>query len=132
MGKKYKKKKKRRVREINLHREDLHHMLWQRNMWHYGYAHAVREHWWFKVYLPQMTIHKYVHEDIPCIPVPDQKSLKHVWEQLRVLETMNTELMENMKPSKRLMWLCGVLGEGEEKTISALRLEIEVLEEYGY
>ena len=134
MGKKYKKKKKRRVREYNLRREDLHHMLWTRHMWRMGYAHAVREHWWFKIYVPQLTIHKYIHEDIPCIPVPPEKDLKHVWEQLRVLETMNPELMETMKPSKRLIWLCGTLGDSEDcsQTVAALRLEIELLEEYNY
>ena len=132
MGKKHKKSKKRRVKNYNLFREDLHHMLWTRNMWHYGYAHAVREHWWFKVYLPQLTIHKYIHEDVPFIPVPDQKDLKHVYEQLRVLESINPELMESMKPSKRLKWLIAVLGNDCEKTIAALRLEIEILEEYGY
>lgn len=132
MGKKYKKKKKRRVREYNLRREDLHHLLWTRYKWRCGYAHAVRECWWFKVYLPQLTIHKYIHEDIPEIPVPAEKDLKKAWEQIRVLETMNPDIMEKMKPSCRLKWLIGVLGDDCEETITALKLEIEILEEYGY
>lgn len=136
MSKKYKKRKNRNrnkvARQVNPRREDLHHMLWQRRHWQNGYAHALREHWWFKIMLPQATIHRELHSKIHDIPTPNGKDCKYAYEQLIQMEKTTPEIMEKMLPHKRLLWLIAVLPDSCEATKAMLKWESEFLEKRGY
>lgn len=128
-------KKRRKSRKRNhvtcSRREDCHHMLWMRRMWKSGYSHALREHWFFKVMLPIATVHRGLHEAIPCIPVPKARDCKFAYDQLITMEKMTPDVMQRMKPSSRLKWLVANIGDNPE-TVAALNKEIKYLEDKGY
>ena len=107
-------------------------MLFQARHWEQGYAKLLREDEFFKVMLPQATVHRELHSKIHDIPTPNGADCKFSYEQLRMLKTTAPVIADKMKPSKRLRWLVATLGEGNNATKAMLEWQAEFLEKNNY
>lgn len=65
---------------------DAHHLLWEKRMYSHGYARALREHPWLRIYIPRDTLHRWIHHNMRCIPVPDGKDARKCFELLMRME----------------------------------------------
>lgn len=75
-------KKKCKKACVNYHRKDTHHICYQARHWKTGYAKLLREHWYMKVEIPQMTLHRLIHSKIHDIPCPEGKDCKRAYLEL--------------------------------------------------
>lgn len=75
-------KKKLKKACVNYHRKDTHHICYQARHWKNGYAKLLREHWYMKVEIPQMTLHRLIHSKIHDIPCPEGKDCKRAYLEL--------------------------------------------------
>lgn len=66
--------------------QDLHHICYTRRGWSQGYARALREHPFCKVYIPRDTLHRAIHVNLSQIPAPEGNDAKRVFEYLMRLE----------------------------------------------
>lgn len=73
-------KKKRKKVQFNPYREDCHHLLFQGRHWNQGWAKRLREHQYFKVMIPQMTLHREIHSKIHDVPVPNGADCRRAYE----------------------------------------------------
>ncbi|MDO4802564.1 MAG: hypothetical protein Q4A15_10405 [Prevotellaceae bacterium] len=77
------KKKKRKVpRKFDPNRCDWHHFLWIKSKWNTGYAKRLREHPYCGAYIPQMTLHREIHQELSNVPLPDGKYCKQALEAI--------------------------------------------------
>ena len=60
-------------------------MLWQKRHWKQGYAKLLREHEFFKVMVPQQTLHRLIHSKVEAVPMPDGVSAKMAYDELAKL-----------------------------------------------
>lgn len=67
---------------VNYHLKDTHHICYQARHWKNGYAKLLREHWYMKVEIPQMTLHRLIHSKIHDIPCPEGKDCKRAYLEL--------------------------------------------------
>lgn len=75
-------KKKCKKACVNYHRKDTHHICYQARHWKTSYAKLLREHWYMKVEIPQMTLHRLIHSKIHDIPCPEGKDCKRAYLEL--------------------------------------------------
>lgn len=106
---------------------DCHHLCWTRKNWGNGYARALREHPWLRVYIPRDTLHRYIHHNIKCIPVPEGKDARRVFEYLMKLERSG-ELDYGLDILDRLAFLIKHLKT--PATIAALERQYDVIAEF--
>lgn len=91
---------------------DAHHLLWEKRMYRTGYAKALRNHAWLKIYIPRDTLHREIHHQMKCIPVPKAGDCKRVFELLARLESKG-QLDPNAGIVERLDFLIKHLQTGE-------------------
>lgn len=111
-------------------RLDRHHLLWCRRDWRIGYAHALREHWYFRMAIPKNTLHARIHESIACIPVPSGTSAKEAFRQLTFLETYGA-IHKSDSIEKRLKLLIALFDCQEPATADALKQQLRIVQEYN-
>lgn len=73
-----KKKGRRRASGCN-----LHHILFQGQYWHNGYANLLREHPYLKKEIPAGTLHVWIHSRIHDVPRPNGDDCKRAYNELR-------------------------------------------------
>lgn len=79
---KKRKKKRRSSVVINYSSQDWHHFLWQKRHWSKGWAKRLREHPYCGATIPKYTLHRYIHEEIGDIPLPEEKYCKMAFEAI--------------------------------------------------
>jgi len=80
MSKKHSKKNRKKLSRTST--MDVHHILYQRKHWQNGYAHLLREHWYFKMLIPMTSLHRELHSKIHDIPTPNGKDCKVAYQKL--------------------------------------------------
>lgn len=108
---------------------DCHHMLWQKRHWKQGYARLLREHEFFKVMVPQQTLHRLIHSKIHDVPTPNGKDCKRAY-YLLVFELREGRLSMDMRPSQRLDFLIGVW-QNCPATCAILKWQQGILRKFG-
>lgn len=78
----YVSKKKKKSKRFDPNRCDFHHLLYQKRFYYTGYAKRLREHPYCGAYIPQMTLHREIHQAIPNVPIPDGKYCKQAYEAI--------------------------------------------------
>ena len=96
-------RKKKRPAYSGRKATDTHHMLFQRRHWQQGYAHALRENWYFKVEVP-IVFHRELHSKLHDIPVPNGTYCRKAYEKLIELEDSGVLTGED-RPEARLQFL---------------------------
>lgn len=105
--------------------KDLHHLCWIKKKWNKGYYNTLRNHWYFKVMIPKMTLHREIHALIPGIPLPDAMLAKQAVARLRLLEAEG-RLHRSDSVEQRLRLLASFFpdtptGKAFEKQLSIVR-----------
>lgn len=100
--------------------EDTHHLLYQRKHFSQGYAHKLREHWYFKVEIPMNTCHRELHSTIHDIPCPNGSLCKKAY--LKLIEYEEKGLIsESDTPEERLQFLIDCWDGSCNATVAILR-----------
>ena len=123
-------KKKKRKSYFNPHKKDCHHLLWMARNYNNGWAKALRGHEYLKVMIPQMTLHREIHQLIPNIPPPDGKACHLAYETIeRGLRDGNLDA-EYDKIEARLDILIGIWEKQFPDTAKALRAQQQVVSNF--
>lgn len=106
---------------------NCHHLLWQRKFWNRGWARALRNFWYSKIDIPD-DLHRYIHESLPTIPVPNGAIAKRAFYQLQLLAHFGV-ITENDGIVRRISFLM-VLLENDRPTFEALSRQLEAVTNY--
>lgn len=118
---------KKKKTQVNHKAFDCHHLLWEKRMYSQGYARSLREHPWLRIYIPRDTLHRWIHHNMRCIPVPDGKDARKCFELLMRMERVG-ELDYNANIFVRLNFLIEHLVS--EDTVNALKKQRQVISEF--
>lgn len=124
MSKRNKKKKARDRGTVN-----THHLCWPRKCWNTGYAHAIRQHWYFSVEIPANTLHKYIHEQMECIPVPDGMTARGAYEQVVLLEKQGA-LHPEASVETRLSLLIALFDCAAQPTADGFKKQLRIVRRF--
>lgn len=116
-----KKKKKKKQRGTSQNRGyDVHHLLFQRRYWNRGYAKALREMHYFKMLVPTLSLHHYIHLAVNHIPVPPENECRKAFE-LTNKALSDGFITEEDTLEERLDWLIWLFEKCPETQV---RLEV--------
>lgn len=108
---------------------DTHHLLWTHRAWDKGVARKLRNHWYCQVKLEREGLHRWIHEEVCKIPVPNVCFIEDCLRQLEILEKANA-----IKPSDtivtRLELLICCFDTGDSPTAEALKAQLEAIRRY--
>ena len=123
-------KKKRKKRVIsNDHSKDWHHIFFQKRHWKTDWAKLLRDHSYCGSMLPKHTLHRYIHENIKDIPVPDGKSCRMALEAIN--NWLETGYISMDSPiEQKLIVLINVFNRLSPETAQALRKQLEIIRNY--
>ena len=76
------KRKHRKSKHFDPNRKDWHHILYQKRYYCTGYAKRLREPPYCGAYIPQMTLHRQIHEVLSNVPLPDGKYCKIAYDAI--------------------------------------------------
>lgn len=124
MAKRNKQKKARDRGAVN-----THHLCWPRKAWNSGYAHALRQHWYFCVEIPANTLHRQIHEEIHGIPVPDGRAAKVAYEQVELLEKRGA-LHPEASIETRLSLLIAIFDCFEQPTADGFKHQLRIVRRF--
>ena len=111
-------------------RVDRHHLLFIRANYQRGYAHALRQHWYFIVEIPKKTLHAEIHHKISEIPAPSGAAAKNAFLWITQLEASN-DISRSDPIEDRIKLLINLLGEGERETNRALERQLKVIRDFN-
>lgn len=115
-----KNKKKRKIAKYWANRVDYHHILFQRRSWKKGWAKKLREHPYSGAMIPQLTLHKQIHEAVKDIPVPTDENCWIAY-QLIDLELKFGLIHLDDPLEEKIALFIDVWYYDEPKTVKALR-----------
>jgi len=122
-------KKKTKKKYFDLKRQDFHHYLWMKRMYNSGWAKRLREHPYCGDYIPQMTLHRQIHDEIPFIPTPDDKYCKCAYEAINSwLEAKYVSM--NDTPEEKLTTLIKCFKVNCPETTNALVKQLDIVKTY--
>ena len=122
-------KKKTKKKHFDPKRQDFHHYLWQKRMYNSGWAKRLREHPYCGDYIPQMTLHKQIHDEIPFIPTPEDKYCKRAYEAINSwLEAKYISMDDS--PEEKLATLIKCFKVNCPKTSEALEKQKEIVTDF--
>lgn len=106
-------------------RNDRHHIFFPRRAWRTGYAKELRNHWYCIITLPRLTEHRFIHENVSEVPVPDGLICKEALNQLAFLDEFGA-LHETDDIASRLRLLICLLDNGDSPTAEALKAQLKI------
>lgn len=121
------KRKKRNVKLRNPY--DTHHLLWRRRAWDTGRARALRNHWYCSMKLERDGLHRWIHEEVCRIPMPEICFIEDCLKQLEILERAKA-IHEDDPIEKRLEILICCFDTGDSPTADALKAQLEAVRNY--
>lgn len=119
---------KARKSKVSSH-NDIHHLFFWRSHWRGAVIGELRQHPYCKVLIPRETLHKMIHEAVPCVPVPSPENVRDVIFQLRNLEKYGA-IGPDDSLEKRLKVLISLFEYAEDPTAEALKAQLEVAERF--
>lgn len=125
MSKRSKQKRKQRDRGV----ENTHHLCWPRKNWNGGYAHAIRQHWYFCVEIPAQTLHRVIHEEMSGIPVPDGAVARGAYEQVVLLEKQGA-LHPEASVETRLSLLIALFDCAAQPTADGFKEQLRIVRRF--
>lgn len=121
-------KKRKKVR-IGRHRKDTHHICFQGRHWEQGYAKLLREHWYMKVEIPQMTLHRLIHSKIHDVPCPEGKDCKRAYLKLEEMDR-NGLLDRYAYVEERIQFLIDCWGDTCPATVAILKWQQDIVRKF--
>lgn len=85
-------------------KRNLHHLIFQARHWNQGYAKMLRDHWYFKIRIPQDTTHRIIHSRLHDIVMPGGSLCKSAYQHLLDAEKAG-QIQPTDTPQQRLTWL---------------------------
>ena len=123
-------KKRRRKHDVNLTAKDWHHCLFQKRHWKIGWAKVLREHPYCGTLLPTHTLHRYIHENITDIPVPDGKACRIAFDVIN--NWLEADYISVDSPlEQKLAVLSSIFNKMSPDTAYALRKQLEIVRNYN-
>lgn len=115
-GFQYKKHKRRRQ-----HWRNEHHLLYPKVWWGESfYGRKLREHRYFRRFIPENTLHKYLHRDVANVPVPPNLACREAYYEF--MRRYSAHLVDDAHDTleRRLQVLMDLFAD-YPKTVEALR-----------
>lgn len=112
-------------------KRNLHHLIFQARHFNTGYAKHLRNHWYFKVRIPQDTTHRIIHSRLHDIVMPGGNLCKTAYQHLVEAEKAE-QIHTTDTPQQRLTWLIQEW-KGEPKaevTVAELIYQRHLFDEY--
>lgn len=116
-------------KEQQQRRTDRHHLLFTRANYRVGYAHALRQHWYFIVEIPKKTLHAEIHHQIAGIPPPSGAAAKNAFLWITKLEATH-DISKTDTAESRIKLLIELLGDGEVETKRALERQLGIIRNF--
>lgn len=123
------KRRKRKRKQKNKGVENTHHLCWPRRRWDSGYAHAIRQHWFFRIEIPAQTLHRTIHVEMSGIPVPDGAVAREAYEQVVLLEERGA-LSPEASIETRLSLLIALFDYAAQPTADGFKEQLEVVRRF--
>lgn len=120
-------KRRKSVRKCSSY--DVHHILWTRRSWEKGIAKELRNHWYCQIKLEREGMHRWIHEEVCKIPVPESPLIEDCLKQLAMLEKAKA-IHESDPIDVRLNVLICCLDTGESPTAEALKAQLNAVRNY--
>lgn len=119
------KKKKRRKK----HWRNEHHLLFPKSQWERSfYGCKIREHRYFRRFIPENTLHKYIHDanEITMVPLPPPKACERAY--FRFLKLYDErEISANHDTMERRLQVLIDLWSDYTETVKALEAQKEIV-----
>lgn len=108
--------------------EDRHHqhLCYPKADWNKGYAKSLREHWYLVVYIPKLTLHRYIHCGVMAIPAPSGSAAKAVLDRLSELDNSGA-LSKTDTAAHRLELLIRLFDFTDANVADALRRQLQIV-----
>lgn len=110
-------------------RRDTHHIFWPRHDWNRGWAKTLRTHWYMRVDIPMLTLHREIHHQILMVPVPKAVNIQGALQQLNLLEKHGA-IHPYDTLEKRLYILLALFDCCEPATHAAIKHQYDVVRKY--
>ena len=121
------------MRRKSVHRKrsayDTHHLVWTRKAWEKGIARKLRNHWYCQIKLEREGLHRWIHEEVCRIPVPESFMIEDCLKQLAILEKAKA-IHESDPIEVRLGVLICCFDTGESPTAEALKAQLNAVRNY--
>ena len=98
-------------------------------MWQGGLKGSLRLHWYCRVYIPRDTLHRQIHDEVRCVPVPKDISIKSALFQLEMLEKTGA-IDDKDSIEKRLKVLIALFECSDDPTADALKQQLEIVQRF--
>lgn len=108
---------------------DRHHLFWIRKEWNKGELNKLRLHPYCIVPLDRVTIHRYLHVHLACIPTPNGRIVGEILDQLKMLENYGA-ISQDDSIEKRLKVLIALFECVEQPTADALKEQLRLVYEF--
>ena len=109
---------------------DHHHILFTRHKWNStASTRELRQYFYCVIPLRKATLHRFIHDNVPEIPVPSEEAAREVLEQLRALEFYRA-ISKGDSIRKRLQLLISLFDYYEKSTADALRAQLKAVDKF--
>jgi len=128
LHKRIKKSRKQYIPNPNV--KNLHHCLYIGRHWDAGrYSRLLRNHWYFKIYIPANTLHRLIHQEVFNIPVPSEETCRHIYYTLLSMEDRG-ELSNEDSLVTRLHLIIELIGDKDEPARKGFEKQLQVVKEF--
>ena len=126
----FRKKQRLEKGEIKYHGVyDTHHICFARRKWNRGYAKAIRQFRYCTIQLPRDTLHKFIHDNMNGVAVPDDRVARYAYQQLLDLDKRGV-LHDDDSIEKRLTLLIALFEYVAEPTAEDFRKQLIIIQSY--
>ncbi|MBR3254228.1 hypothetical protein IKF88_00640 [Candidatus Saccharibacteria bacterium] len=108
---------------------NTHHCCFIRRKWGYGYARAIRQMSYCQVPLQKDKLHKFIHDNMHEVPVPNEAAAEAAYEQLLYLEARGV-LHDDDPLERRLMILAALFDCSAQETADGFRKQLSLVQSY--
>ena len=125
-NRRYRKRKRKRRRQLLRRRCDTHHIFYMEKYWGHGVYGVLRKHHYCMVPIPRDTLHRYIHQNLGNIPVPDEFAVEEALKQLYLLEEAG--VLHDTDPIEKRLRLLAALFDGMAQTTTiALLKQLDIV-----
>lgn len=120
---------KKKRRHIDNHRQDNHHLCYQKNRWATGYQKELRLFPYCIVLIPKNTLHRAIHSAVEHVPEPRGVNAKAALGQLELLFEQGAIALDD-PIEKRLELLAALFDCCEQPTADGFRAQLAVVHKF--
>lgn len=123
-------KKRKAKRKFDPSVLNRHHILWTASQYGRNYARRLRLHKWMVIPIPRDTLHKEIHLNVGCIPMPKGQLCKKAYLELVRLDELGL-LDYEASLEDRINWLLDIWSIDEApRTVLALQHQKQIVREF--